>query len=335
MRTGEFESTSCNSARQRWGNLRAIIRRLAGLLFLSGLVTPGAISAQTDSVRLNFSDGVPTILSDSLNDPFADSNTIQASVLLPSQESDFVPETDKPPTDDRTGALDSPSSSKDDAIEMLQLGDREKANPTEKLDSDDPVEAPTFELSGAGSDESSQNEQAPTDPNQSNSIQRNFNDGYQLPTVADVRAPISFAPLASTSQYDPSGLLSDDQSINFRQRYVAPNSTYAEISTMPAAAKFKTWKAHNVYHRPTYFEDQNLELNGNQRPFQNVASAVSFFSTIPRIPYLLGEHHPEERIYTYGEDRPGDAAAFRIYRPDPNRKGRVFQTIATLGLILP
>jgi len=76
-------------------------------------------------------------------------------------------------------------------------------------------------------------------------------------------------------------LLQSNQESNFSQRYVNSTSNYAEITGMPSAAKYKTWQAHDVYHRPTYFEDQNLELNGNQRAFQNVASAVSFFSTIP------------------------------------------------------
>ena len=226
---------------------------------------------------------------------------------------------------------------KDDREDQDDPEDQDEQDPIEKLGSDDPVKPPTFDLTDESSNESSSetDQEAQRQSNPTNPIQHSFNDGgYQLPPVADVRSPISFAPLSGTSQNDPSGLLNDQNSI-FQQRYVYPNSNYAEISGMPSAAKFKTWQAHNVYHRPTYFEDQNLELNGNQRPYQNVASAVSFFSTIPRLPYLFGEHHPQEKIYTLGQDRPGDPAPFRIYQPTGNRRGRVFQTIATLGLVLP
>ena len=302
-----------------------------------------------------------------LSDPFADSNAVLASGTSPVQESDFAPKPNssfkpefKPdsesmlqpilenPADDPADELKKSSNAKiDEAIEMLDADkekekdkEQDKPDPIEKLGSDDPVKAPTFELTDESSDKSPTKTERETETesegDSSKPVQHNFSDeAYQLPTVADVRSPISSAPLGGTSQSDPSGLLQDVQGSNFYQRYANPASNYAEISGMPSAAKFKTWQAHDVYHRPTYFEDQNLELNGNQRPFQNVASAVSFFGTIPRLPYLFGEHHPQEKIFTLGEDRPGDPAPFRIYQQTGNRKGRALQTIATLGLILP
>jgi len=270
------------------------------------------------------------------------------------RESDFPPKLESSPNPDYelmlqpilvpADELDQPSNSKiGKAIGTLDSeGEKDKQDPTVKLESDAPVKAPSFELTGESSDKPSAQTETETKRrteakgNSSNPVLHNFSDdAYQLPTVADVRSPIPLAPLSGTSQSDPSGLLQNDQESNFSQRYVNSTSNYAENSGMPSATKYKTWQAHDVYHRPTYFEDKNLELNGNQRTFQNAASAVSFFSAIPRIPYLLGEHHPQEKIFTLGEDRPGDPAPFRIYGATDNRKGRALQTIATLGLALP
>ena len=220
-----------------------------------------------------------------------------------------------------------------DKPETDDTDDKETDDPSEQLDSDEPVEAPTFKLTDETLQESSTSDEDQIEPSQP--VKESFSDGYQLPAVADVRDQISSTPMANTAQRDPGGLIANDQNSGFAQRFVGPNSNYSEISGKAAAAKYKTWRAHNVYHRPTYFEDDNLELNGNRRPYQNLASGISFFGTIPRIPYLIGEHHPREKIYTHGQDRPGDVAPFRAFQPTYNRRGRVFQTVATLGLFLP
>lgn len=220
----------------------------------------------------------------------------------------------------------------EDLDEALEEDSQEETNePFEKLKSDDPVETPSFDLTEDTSDNSASSSDDQLESTKGK--QTAFDDGYRLPTVASVSTPISPAPLASVTQHDPGGLLVAE--LYSDSRYVGPNSRYSGIQGVSATAKYKTWRAHNVYHRPTYFEDKNLELNGNRRPFQNVASAASFLGTIPRIPYLIGEHHPREKIYTFGQDRPGDAAPYRVFQPTGNRRGRVLQTISTLGLVLP
>lgn len=270
-----------------------------------------------------------------LDNPFDDSQSVQATGFSPIQESDFEPKSSKTQNEKPAKDLSEPPRPKPDkATESLDLKDEKEANEFYgQLKSDAPVDAPSFKLTDEASEEPTRSNE---DQNESEKSERKtLNDGYRLPAVADVRAQISVAPLAGTSQQDPGGLLATDLNTNFTPRVIGPNSSYAEALGIPAAAKYKTWRAHNVYHRPTYFQDQNLELNGNQRPFQNVASAASFIGTIPRIPYLIGEHHPREKIYTYGEDRPGDPAPYRVFQPTGNRRGRVLQTIATLGLALP
>ena len=195
-----------------------------------------------------------------LSDPFADSNAVLASGTSPVQQSDFEPQPKssfkpdsdamlQPILDDPADDLRQSSNSKiDEAIEMLDADKEEdKPDPIEKLGSDDPVKPPSFELTGESSDNSPAQTERETKTeteskdDSSKPVQHNFSDdAYQLPTVADVRSPISSAPLGGTSQADPSGLLQDVQGSSFYQRYVNPASNYAEISGMPSAAKFKT-----------------------------------------------------------------------------------------------
>lgn len=297
------------------------------LTILVGLVTPSFLLGQTQPVRMSFSDQA------SLNNPSDDSRAVLATGFSRIQESDFEPKSTEAQLEEQDNQGDPPPRPEiDDVSEAPKSEDEKEADePFEKLESDEPFEAPSFSLTEETSD----------DPSSSNEDQREstkgketaLDDGYRLPTVAGVRVPISPVPFANVKQHDPGGLLVAD--LYNSPHNVGPHTFYSEVQGVPATAKFKTWRAHNVYHRPTYFEDKNLELNGNRRPFQNVASAVSFLGTIPRIPYLVGEHHPREKIYTFGDDRPGDPTPFRVFQPTGNRRGRVLQTISTLGLVLP
>ena len=264
---------------------------------------------------------------DSLYNPFHDRHASHASATLPIQESDFESRSDQ--TQDKKTAEDIEESTES----LKREGDQEASEPFEKLQSDEPVDVPSFSLN---------EEQAAEPPNfngrQSEpdlTSQKPLDDGYRLPIVADVRAQISLAPLAHVAQHDPDGLLTTDASSTLTPPTVGPHVRFSDVLGIPATTKYKTWRAHNVYHRPTYFEDPNLELNGNRLAFQNVTSAVKFLGKIPRLPYLIGEQHPRQKIYTFGDDRPGDPAPYRVFRPTGNRKGRVLQTISTLGLVLP
>ncbi len=137
---------------------------------------------------------------------------------------------------------------------------------------------------------------------------------YALPEIASVREPISAMPLTGILQSDPSHLLSQDEDKDPPHRIVQRETTYAELSGVPAQFKIKTWQPHNFYHQPLYFEQPNLERFGNQRVFQNMDSTIHFFSTIPVLPLLVLKDHPRERIYTHGDGRPGDCTDYRIVR---------------------
>lgn len=69
------------------------------------------------------------------------------------------------------------------------------------------------------------------------------------------------------------------------------------------------WTAPNVYHRPLYFEQVNLERYGHYRKHWHVESAISsahFFGTALVLPLKALHYFPCERVYTLGHHRPGN-----------------------------
>jgi len=74
-----------------------------------------------------------------------------------------------------------------------------------------------------------------------------------------------------------------------------------------------TWASPSFYHRPLYFEQANLERYGMgpQRCVQPFFSGMHFFSSIALMPYKLLTQHPYERVYSLGNQRPGDAACYQ------------------------
>lgn len=69
-----------------------------------------------------------------------------------------------------------------------------------------------------------------------------------------------------------------------------------------------TWMSPAFHHKPLYFEQPNLERYGigRSRLVQPFASGFHFFASIALIPYKSFTHHPAEKVYTLGQNRPGD-----------------------------
>ena len=69
-----------------------------------------------------------------------------------------------------------------------------------------------------------------------------------------------------------------------------------------------TWMSPALHHKPLYFEQPNLERYGigRSRLVQPFASGFHFFASIALIPYKSFTHHPAEKVYTLGQNRPGD-----------------------------
>ena len=96
------------------------------------------------------------------------------------------------------------------------------------------------------------------------------------------------------------------------------------------------WTAPDLYHRPLYFEQPNLERYGHVRRNTAVTSALSagkFFGSVPLIPFKLGKEPPCQRTYTLGHGRPG--SYHRKQRPDPGfaARGGIMQAATIVGLV--
>jgi hypothetical protein len=70
------------------------------------------------------------------------------------------------------------------------------------------------------------------------------------------------------------------------------------------------WSASEIWHRPLYFDDVQLERYGQTRAplLQPVLSGAHFFGTLPIIPYKTGLDRPFEMVSTLGYYRPGSPA---------------------------
>jgi hypothetical protein len=75
-----------------------------------------------------------------------------------------------------------------------------------------------------------------------------------------------------------------------------------------------SWVAAATYHRPIYFDDDQLERYGHTfgPVTQTTLSAVKFFATVPLVPYYMGVYPPNECIYDLGLYRPGSCAPYDL-----------------------
>ena len=73
-----------------------------------------------------------------------------------------------------------------------------------------------------------------------------------------------------------------------------------------------SWVAAATYHKPIYFDDDQLERYGHTfgPVTQTTLSAVKFFATVPLVPYYMGVNPPNECIYDLGQYRPGSCAPY-------------------------
>lgn len=150
---------------------------------------------------------------------------------------------------------------------------------------------------------------------------------------ADVNAPISMVPFGSIYQNDTSNLLVDDQVVKIS--HVGDDFNYSLLSNNDFMPSSKAWLAPDFAHQPLYFEETQLERYGNCLPLQSLASGVHFFSTIPRLPYMMGADRPYECQYTYGNRRPGECVPYDVYRRPLNKHGLLSQAFWASAIILP
>ena len=93
----------------------------------------------------------------------------------------------------------------------------------------------------------------------------------------------------------------------------------------------KLWEAPNFFHRPLYFENENLERYGQVQRFQSSRSAIHFFGRIPVMPYMAGLRMPNEKVYPLGYYRHGSCNPAFASDVPVTRRALLFQSLATTG----
>ncbi len=105
---------------------------------------------------------------------------------------------------------------------------------------------------------------------------------------------------------------------DFRQ---LPSMPLAMVRTTADASGYEpewmqqsyAWVAPTFRHKPLYFEQTNLERYGYgpKRCWQPIASGAHFFGSVGLFPYKLITQHPYEKVYTLGNNRPGDCVPYQ------------------------
>lgn len=116
------------------------------------------------------------------------------------------------------------------------------------------------------------------------------------------------------------------------------------------------WDATAMRHRPTYFEEPNLERMGyyygapglkhnklmcktgacaympEDELLQPLVSAARFYGRVVALPYMMGVDCPLEEVYSLGEDRPGSCVPYRTYLVPLSLRGAIYQGAAATGI---
>jgi len=95
------------------------------------------------------------------------------------------------------------------------------------------------------------------------------------------------------------------------------------------------WHASGLAHRPTYFEDLNLERYGNSvcPVLQPAISGARFAAAAALLPYNMTVHRPRECIYMLGYCRPGNKAPNLAYRPPLQLDAAAVEAAAITGAV--
>lgn len=96
------------------------------------------------------------------------------------------------------------------------------------------------------------------------------------------------------------------------------------------------WMASNLYHRPLYFQDVQLERYGHVKcneACQAVESLGKFGVQLVGLPYQMALDYPWSHRYSLGYYRPGDCAPKLCYQVPLNCKAAITSTAFYTGIV--
>lgn len=98
--------------------------------------------------------------------------------------------------------------------------------------------------------------------------------------------------------------------------------------------QFTDRSMYRTYHQPLYFEDPKLERCGNgwgvAQPF---VSAGIFTGQALLLPYQMGSHHPDKKMWSLGDCPTCYTYPLEAYVPKPTVKNVAAQMVGTVGMI--
>ena len=98
--------------------------------------------------------------------------------------------------------------------------------------------------------------------------------------------------------------------------------------------KFAVWKSPDLCYQPLYYEDMNLERYGARQPFlQPGLSAIHFFGSTIRLPYMMALDPIHECQYSAGFGRPGNKYCYQRERFVWSLKAGSFQTLLVAAAV--
>lgn len=128
-----------------------------------------------------------------------------------------------------------------------------------------------------------------------------FRRTQQGPELIQKIDPRPFESITTTVA-PPEGMLPDDQA---RELFRADPDHREEVTYKPFH-----WAAPEIWHRPLYFDDVQLERYGQTWSplLQPALSGAHFFGILPILPYKTGLDRPLAPVSTLGYYRPGSPA---------------------------
>lgn len=150
-----------------------------------------------------------------------------------------------------------------------------------------------------------------------------------VPSIPSLRKPIGFDAMSRA--------VNNDQDVSSERamfNYVSNSSFAPNLRNMgDCTTQVKTWKSPNMYTRPLYFEDENLERYGNHREkWQPLVSGAKFVKDTVTLPYQIGRQHPNCCSYTLGYYRPGNCNPAWNSKQPFSKRGAALQGMVSLAL---
>jgi len=124
-----------------------------------------------------------------------------------------------------------------------------------------------------------------------------------------------------------------------RQTPESSPQTFVELGDQPYTPRVMPdteyhWEPTNAFSNPIYFEDPVLERYGHTfHPLIQAPVSIGKFGVqLVGLPYQVGLHHPQKKLYHLGWYNAGDYVPYRIHQIPWNARAAAHQAALVLGV---